>query len=127
VDIEYFVTRSRLSTEGLFGLIGTDDEAVIGLLRTLAKGDCIASGLIGVFTQRELAQLGGTAIDVSKQSLALLVLDVLSGIAMTGIGSHDKTVGAFRKTIVTLILPIAEKKGHPGRDLALVTMRAFVH
>jgi hypothetical protein len=127
VDIEHFITGSKLSIEGLFGLIGKDESVVIDVLRKVAKANDITSGLLGVFNARELAQFGGIALKVAQQPLSVQVLDLLSAIVIAGIGSDDRTVTAFRKTIVTVLLPIAEKKEHPGRDIALGTVRALVH
>jgi hypothetical protein len=126
VDIDYFVTGSKLSVEGLFGLIGTAEAVVIGMLKKVAGAEDVASGLLRVFNQRELAHFAGITIKTAKQPWSLQVLDLLAGIAMAVVGSDDRTVASFRKTIVAVLLPIAENKSHRGRDIAVGTIRAIV-
>jgi hypothetical protein len=126
VDIEYLVTGSTLSIEGLFGLIGTAEATVIGMLNKVAGTEDVASGLLRVFNRRELAHFAGITLKAAKQPSSLQVLDLLSGIAIAVVGSDDKTVASFRKTVVAVLLPIAENKSHPDRDIAVGTIRAIV-
>jgi hypothetical protein len=126
VDIEHLVTGSKLSVEGLFGLIGMAEAAVIGMLKKVVRAEDVASGLLRMFNQRELAHFAGITLKAAKQPWSLQVLDLLSGIAIAVVGSDDKTVASFRKTVVAVLLPIAENKSHPGRDIAGGTIRAIV-
>jgi hypothetical protein len=126
IDIEQFIGASKLTIENLFVLLGTDEAEVIAILKNLSKTEDIVSGLQQVFNPRELALFGLYALKSAEAPYSFHVLQLICGLAVAVTWSNDKTVSEFKKAVMGVVLPIAEKGGSAQRNVAIGTVRALV-
>jgi hypothetical protein len=125
-SIPVYSSQSKLSIEGLFGLLGVDEDRVFAILQKLAKSDDIIAGFQNHFNERELALFGLIGMKAAAQPLSVRVLTVFAAIARNVRESNDKTVSEFKKAIVPLLLGIAEGQSVECKDIAIEALGLFI-
>jgi hypothetical protein len=125
-SIPVYSSQSKLSIEGLFSLLGVDEDRVFAILQQLAKSDDIIAGFQSHFNERELALFGLIGMKAAAQPLSVRVLRVFAAIAQTVRESNDKSVSEFKKAAIPLLLGIAEGQSVESRAIAVETLGLFV-
>lgn len=125
-SIPVYSSQSKLSIEGLFSLLGVDEDRVFAILQKLAKSDDIIAGFQNHFNERELALFGLIGMKSAAQPLSVRVLKVFAAIARSVRESNDKTVSDFKKAAVPMLLGIAEGQSAECKEIAIETLALFV-